>query len=73
MKHAIISFIIALCVAVFAPQNLSELGAHITRAAVLMLRFGMALDPPHRHEQGYDAGEEGDLIPYLEQARAEPA
>jgi hypothetical protein len=65
MKNVVISFLIAACVTIFGPHNVGELGAHITRAGILILRLGLALDPP-----GYDAGwyEPADDTPAPEEA-----
>ena len=70
MKHAIISLAIAVCVAVLGPHNLSELGMQITRAGILIVRLGMALEPLRAREDWYDAGDNDNPIPYLEEAHA---
>ena len=70
MKQAIISLAIAVCVAVFGPHNLSELGVQITRAGIIIVQLGMALDQPRAREDWYDAGDNDNPIPYLEEAHA---
>lgn len=68
MKHAIISLAIAVCVAVLGPHNLSELGTQITRAGILIVQLGMALEQPRASEDWYDADDNDNPIPYLEEA-----
>ncbi len=65
MKNVVTSFVIATLVAIFAPHNFKELGAHLTRAGLLLVQMGLALDPP-----GYDAGwyDAGDKLPPREEA-----
>ena len=73
MKHAIISLAIAVCVAVFGPHNLSELGMQITRAGIVIVQIGMTLESPRAREDGYDAGYDDNPLPYLEEAHASMA
>lgn len=70
MKSVVISFVVATAVAIFGPRSLTDVGAHVTRAGILMLQLGLALDPPRASDDWYDPGEGDVPMPYLEEARA---
>lgn len=70
MKHLLITALVAASVTIFGPHSISEIGVHITRAGILLVELGLALDPPAPRRHGYDAGEMDEPLPYIEQARA---
>jgi hypothetical protein len=70
VKHLLLSAMVAAAVTIWGPHSISDIGAHIMRAGILLVQFGLALDPPRPHCPGYDAGEMDEPLPYIEQARA---
>lgn len=66
MKHLLLTAVVAASMTIFGPHSISDVGTHITHAGILIVRLGMALDPPRAREDWYDADED-DPFPYLEQ------